>query len=164
MAKRGDMISGRYLSSGCSEQYCAWREGKSSAPPDIPSERQKWLELVRTQPSQQSELEPSGNLALVRRLFSEERRRSCELEVYKGSLESMLESGRRHIDHLEAKVRECESLLEAGQKHIDHLEAKTEKALTDFRNLDAAFTKYREPWLVRAARKASTILTTLPRP
>jgi MoaA/NifB/PqqE/SkfB family radical SAM enzyme len=139
IAKRGDMISGRYLASGCSRQYCGWREGKSSPPQIIHSGRQEWHELVRTQPSQQSEPEPWGTLALVRKLVAEERRKGSELEVCKRSLES---------------------LLEAAQKHIDHLETKTEKALTDFRNVEAEFREYRAPWLVRAAQKASKILRT----
>ena len=70
----------------------------------------------------------------MRRLGAEERRKRCELEVYKRSLES---------------------LLEAGQKHIDHLEAKAEKAVTDFRSIEAEFREYRAPWLVRAAQRAS---------
>jgi hypothetical protein len=140
IAKRSDMISGRYLASGCSRRYCGWREGKSSPPQNIDVGRQEWRELVRIQPYQQSEIEAPGTLALVRRLVTEERRKRSELEVHK---------------------RYLESLLEAGQKHIDHLEAKAEKAVTDFRNLEAEFAKYRAPWLVRAARKASKTIRKL---
>lgn len=139
IAKRSDTISGRYLASGCSRRYCGWREGKSSPPRNIDPGRQEWRELVRIQPCQQSEIEAPGTLALVRRLVADERRKRCELEVYKRALESLLES---------------------GQKHIDHLEAKAEKAVTDFRNVEAEFGKYRASWLVRAARKASQILRT----
>jgi len=91
-------------------------------------------ELVRIQPGWPSELETPGILALVRRLGAEERRKRCELEVY---------------------IRSLESLLESGQKHIDHLEAKAEKAVTGFRGIEAEFRDYRAPFLVRAARKAS---------
>lgn len=136
IAKRSDMISGRYLASGCSRQYCGWREGQSSAPQAVHS-GQEWHELLRTLPDRQSEPEPGGTLALVRRLVAEERRKGGELEVCKRSLES---------------------LLEAAQKHIDHLEAKTEKALADFRHIEAEFREYRAPWLVRAARKVSMVL------
>ena len=160
IAKRRDMISGRYLASGCSRQYCGWREGKSSPPRSIHPGRQEWRELVRIQPSQQSELEPSGTLALVRRLVAEERRKGSELDVYKRSLESQLKSGQRHIDHLETKVRQLESLLEAGHKSIDHLETRTEKVLTDCCNFEAGSTRYLARWLARAARKASKILRT----
>jgi len=71
--------------------------------------------------------------------MAEERRKHSELEVYKRSLESLLES---------------------GQKHIDHLEAKVEKAVSDFRGLEASFAEYRTPWLVRAGHKASQIFRT----
>jgi MoaA/NifB/PqqE/SkfB family radical SAM enzyme len=158
LAKRSDMISGRYLSSGCSQQYCGWREGKSSPPRNIDSGSPKWRELVQIQPCQNSEIEAAGNLPLVRRLVAEERRKRSELEVYKRSLESLLEAGQKHIDHLEAKVIELETLLIAGQKHIDHLEAKAEKAVDDFRNVEAEFGTYRTPWLVQAAHSASKIV------
>jgi hypothetical protein len=136
VAKRSDMIAGRYLASGCSQRYCGWREGKSSFSRGIEPGRQESSELVRIQPGWPSELETPGILALVRRLGAEERRKRCELEVY---------------------VRSLESLLEAGQKHIDHLEAKAGKAVIDFRGIEAEFREYRAPWLVRAARKASKV-------
>ena len=86
------------------------------------------------------------------------------MEVYKRSLESLLESGQRHIDLLETKVRQFESLLEAGQKHIDHLASTSDKAIADFRNLEAEFRKYRAPWLVRAAHKAAKVLDAFRQP
>jgi hypothetical protein len=137
IAKRSDMISGRYLASGCSRQYCGWREGKSSPPPSIRAGRKEWRELAGIQPCPQSETEPPGTLALVRELVAEERRKRGELEVY---------------------TRSLESLLEAGQRHIDNLEAKAERAVIDFRHVEAEFGKYRAPWLVRAAHKAWTTL------
>jgi MoaA/NifB/PqqE/SkfB family radical SAM enzyme len=137
IAKRSDMISGRYMASGCSRQYCGWREGKPSPPRTIGQERQEWSELIRIHPQQQPELETPGVLAQVRRLMSEERRKRSELDAYKSYLES---------------------LHEAGQKHIDHLEAKAEKAVADFRHVEAEFGKYRAPLLVRAAHKASEVL------
>jgi hypothetical protein len=132
ISKRSDMIAGRYRASGCSRQYCGWREGKSSPLRKIDSGRQEWRELVSIQPCQQSESEASENLSLVRRLVAEERRKRNELEVYKRSLES---------------------LLEAAQKHINYLEAAAEKA--------TGSGKYRAPWLVRAARKAGKVLRAL---
>ena len=140
ITKRSDMIAGRYLASGCSRQYCGWREGKSSPPRNIGAGREEWRELVRIQPCQQPEIEGPGNLTLVRRLVAEERRKRSEVESY---------------------TRSLESLLAAGQKHIDHLEAKVEKAVADFRHIEAAFAEYRTPWLVRAAHKASHIISTL---
>jgi hypothetical protein len=144
IAKRSDMIAGRYLASGCSRQYCSWREGKSSPGASAGAGREEWGDLVRIRKNPPAESEPPGNLALVRRLMAEERRKRGELEVYQRSLES---------------------LLEAGQKHIDSVEAKAEKAVADFRSVEAQFQEYRAPWLVRAAHKASRLLRTFrPRP
>jgi MoaA/NifB/PqqE/SkfB family radical SAM enzyme len=158
MAKRSDMIAGRYLASGCSRQYCGWREGKASPPVATEGAREEWRGLVRIEPRQQAEIEAPGTLALVRRVVTEERRKQEELEVYKRSLESLLDTRGSYIDQLEANVRQLESLLEAGQKHIDHLEGKAEKAVADFRTVEGEFRKYRAPWLVRAARKVATML------
>lgn len=158
IAKRRDMISGRYVASGCSQQYCGWREGKSSPPERVHPKRQEWRDLVRIQSDAPFEIEAPGSLALVRRLVAEERRKRSELDAQKRSLESLLESGQKHIDRLAAEVRRNESIIDAGQEHIDHLEAKMEKAVADFRGVEAEFREYRSPWLVRAAHKASTIL------
>ncbi len=132
IAQRSDMAAGRYHASGCSPQYCGWREGKSGPCRNGDAGGQEWRGPAGTEPCRQAELETRGVLALVRRLVSEERRERSELEVHKRSLESLLEGGRRHIDHLEAKAREIE----------------------------AEFGKYRRPWLVRAAHKASQVLRT----
>jgi len=134
------MIMGSYLASGCSPQYCSWREGKPS--PGRPSDggQREWRELAGNQPGREIAQEAPGALALVRRLMAEEDR------------------GR---EELEAHERTLESLLEAGQRHIDQVEAKANKAVADFRGLEAAFAEYRKPWLVRAARKMSTALGAL---
>jgi MoaA/NifB/PqqE/SkfB family radical SAM enzyme len=137
ISKRSDMISGRYLASGCSRQYCGWREGKCSLPRDIDPGRPEWRELVRAQPCQHGETEPRGYLALVRKLVAEERRKRSELEVYKRSLES---------------------LLEASRKHIDHLEAEAKKNVIGFRNVEGGLGKHRTSWLVRAAHRAWNVV------
>jgi MoaA/NifB/PqqE/SkfB family radical SAM enzyme len=133
-AKRSDMISGRYLASGCSSRHCAWREGKPAPSRSAGAGRREWLERAAIPPSG---VEPSGTLAQVRRLVADERRKRCELEVYTRSLEAQ---------------------LEAGQEHIRSLEAKADKAVRDFRHVEAGFRQYRAPWLVRAAHKLSAIL------
>jgi MoaA/NifB/PqqE/SkfB family radical SAM enzyme len=138
ISKRSDMIAGRYLASGCSRQYCAWREGKSSPPPNVDSGRPEWRELFGIQPGEQPEIEASENLVLVRRLMAEERRKRNELEVYKRSLES---------------------LLGAAQKHINHLEAAA--AVAGSRNGEAGSGKHSTPWLARAVRKAWKLLRAL---
>jgi MoaA/NifB/PqqE/SkfB family radical SAM enzyme len=172
IAKRADMIHGRYLASGCSQQFCGWREGKCAPPPGAES-REEWQELVNIRPEPQLEAVDSGSsLSLVRKRVSEERRRVRELEAHKRALEDLLQSGQRqidhlevqlretealletgqgHIDHLEVRMRETEALLAAGQRHIDHLERKAEKAVADFRDLEAAFTRFRASPLIRAA-------------
>ncbi len=160
IAKRSDMIAGRYVASGCSRRYCGWREGKSSPPQRTDMERQEWSDLVRIQPNPPTEVEAPGNLALVRRVVAEERRKRNELEVYKRHLESQLEAGQKHIDQGEEQTRQ---LLEAGQKHIDSVEAKAAKAVADFRNIEAEFGEYRAPWLVRAAHRAAKVLHTFRR-
>jgi MoaA/NifB/PqqE/SkfB family radical SAM enzyme len=142
IAKRSGMIAGRHLASGCSRQYCGWREGKAAPPQNIGSGREEWHGLVRDRAGQPPRIETPGALALVRKLVAEECRKRSESELYQ---------------------RYLESLLEAGQQHIDHLEAKTEKAVTDFRNVEAEFARYRKPWLVRAARKTAEALRQLHR-
>ena len=139
ISKRSDLIAGRYLASGCSRQCCGWREGKSSPPQNIASGRQEWRELVSIQPCQQSEIEASENLALVRRLVAEERRKRSELEVYKRSLESLLAN---------------------AQKHINHLEDAAEKAVTGSGNGKTGPGRRPTSWVVRAARKIWRVLCT----
>ena len=134
---RSDLISGRYLASGCSSQYCGWREGKSSPARGTSAGEQEWRELAATRSDLESEIEAPGALALVRRLVAEEDRKRIEREVH---------------------TRSLEALLEAGQKHIDQVEAKAEKAVLDYRNLEAEFRRYRASWLVRAGHKASEVL------
>ena len=142
MAMRSGLISGRYRASGCSSQYCGWREGNPSPPRSTGAGEQEWRELAATRSDLRSEIEAPGALALVRRLVAEEDRKRIEREVY---------------------TRSLEALLEAGQRHIDHLEAKAERAVLDFRNVEAEFGNYRASWLVRAAHKASAVLRGLHR-
>src|ERR1022692_624152 len=137
ISKRSDMIAGRYLASGCSRQYCGWREGQSSPPRNIGAGRQEWRELAGIQPRPLSQIEAPENLALVRKLLAEERRKRNELEVHKRSLES---------------------LLADAQKHIDHLEAAAAKAGDGSGSGEAGSGKHRAPWLVRAARKGGKVL------
>lgn len=94
VAKRSDMISGRYLASGCSGQYCGWREGKSSLPREATGrDHQEWTELVRIETNIGPESLGSGALALVRRLMAEEQRKRLEIQ--------------KHTDHLEAKAQKA---------------------------------------------------------
>jgi len=155
LAKRSDMIAGRYLSSGCSRQYCGWREGQASEATNETAHLQEWRDLVQLLPEQQVESPLAESLSLVRNLMAAERRKRGELESLKVYLESALATGRTELARLEAELASSESLLENGQAHIDHLELKIEKALSDFHDLHAAFQEYRKPRLVRMAHKLS---------
>lgn len=135
MTKRSRMISGRYVASGCSRQYCGWRDGKPSHPPEADASGAESGEAARGRPW--PEIETPSTLALVRRLMAEEGRKRREIEAYRESLET---------------------LLDGAQKHIDHLEAKAAKAVADFRDFEAEFRKYRASWLVRAAHRAVKFL------
>jgi len=104
VAQRSAMIAGRYLASGCSAQYCGWREGKSSPPRNTGPGRQEWLELAAARPRPEHESESAGPLALVRSLVAEDRRRRSELEVYTRVLESQLEATRKNVDQLQAEL------------------------------------------------------------
>lgn len=159
IAKRSNMIAGRYLASGCSRQYCGWREGQASTVAIDHEHVQEWRDLVQILPAQQFESPLAESLTLVRRLMAAERRKRGELESLKAYLESALAAGRNEIVRLEAEVASSESLLEIGQAHIDHLEAKAEKAVSDFHEVDAVFRKYRESVLVRLAHRVSHALS-----
>jgi MoaA/NifB/PqqE/SkfB family radical SAM enzyme len=137
VAKRRDMIDGRYLGSGCSERYCAWREGRA-APAGGAPQRDARLDLAALRG--EAGEEPGEVLALVRRIVSAEQRKRRELD---------------------AEVFELQAQAEAARRHIDALEAKAAKAVNDFHDLHGAFMRYREPFVVRAAHKAARWLDRL---
>lgn len=152
MAKRSDMISGRYLASRCSERWCFWREGKKAPPPrsaEFAALRAEMKLLAdraaQAQPAVQYGEAPPA-IAAVRRLLASRDRRIQELEVLLAQL--------------------CEknaALHEGGQKHIDHLESKTEAAVADFRRLEREFAQYRKLRLIRIADAVSRFLFGLRR-
>jgi len=187
MAKRSRMISGRYVGSGCSRQYCGWREGRASPgrnPANAGSESPELLQIRGLSYAGEAD---AGVLTLVRRLLADESRRRREVEARNHLLESDSEESQKHIAHLEGKVqglqslvrdleaqletrlahidhlaaeaRESAALLGAGQKHIDHLEAKAQDAIGRMRDIENEFATYRSSWLVRAAHRASTLLS-----
>ncbi len=128
LAKRSDMIAGRYLSSGCSAQFCGWREGHGTTRREDPAGDQERLELLTTI----SGAVPAAPvvLPLVREKVAAARR----------------------------QLEQSDVLLTAGQAQIDHLEAKAEKAIADFRELEAEFARYRDFWMVRWAAKVRRLL------
>ena len=84
VAKRADMIAGRYMASGCSRNWCSWREGKAASPPPQEDARALLVELAGKKvadplPILQDEV-PS-KLDAVRRMLAERGRRVSELEL-----------------------------------------------------------------------------------
>ncbi|WP_321473323.1 radical SAM protein [uncultured Paludibaculum sp.] len=155
-AMRRGVIAGRYLESGCSRQYCGWREGHAAEGLVEDGLGLRDMELARQEAGETPRV-----LGLVRRRVSEERRKRGELEAVQRSLEAQIELDRAEIDRLAARVRsleletrESELLLELGRTHIAHLEDKANHAVDDFRNLEAEFQRTRAPWFVRAVRWA----------
>jgi MoaA/NifB/PqqE/SkfB family radical SAM enzyme len=121
IAKRSEMIQGRYLSSGCSKLWCDWRDGKTCAAPTSESRK----ELLRVFKQMRDtvavpHLEPfapdlPGRLAAVRRLLESRERRILELEA---SLTTLWEknallhdTGQSLIDDLERRIVELEDRL-----------------------------------------------------
>jgi MoaA/NifB/PqqE/SkfB family radical SAM enzyme len=136
IANRSDIISGRYLKSGCSARWCSWREGKTAAPPrsaEVAALRAEMMRLVdraaQAQPLVQIGEAPPA-IAAVRRLLAS--RDQC-------------------INELKAMfVQLCDknaALHERGQKHITHLESKAEAAVAESCRLEREFTQYREDQL-----------------
>lgn len=94
IAKRSEMIEGRYLSSGCSKLWCDWRDGKSCATPTSESRREllrvfkQMREKVAVAEPEPAPPELPGRLGAVRRLLENRERRILELE---GSLTDLWE-------------------------------------------------------------------------
>ena len=159
VAKRSDMISGRYLESGCSARWCSWREGKKATPPPsagIAALRAEMMHLA-DRAAQVRPLVRIGEappaIAAVRRLLASRDQRIHELEVMFAQL--------------------CDrnaAIHERGQEHIAHLESKAEAAVADFRGLEREFadyrqlfTQYRELPLIHLADTMSRFLAGLRR-
>jgi len=146
VAKRADMIAGRYMASGCSRNWCSWREGKAASPPRPEGARALLAGLAGNRvadplPILQDEV-PS-KLDAVRRMLAERGRRVAELELL-----------RAHDDELQVKA----------QRHIDHLEAKTQKAVEDYYRLESELHQLQAqqgqralPFRSRLVRAASEI-------
>src|SRR5262249_17523047 len=77
IAKRSDMISGRYMQSGCSRNWCSWREGKAAVPPDrqFAGDLESLASLegtgAGTLPVLRNGQENRSSLGAIRRLFDE---------------------------------------------------------------------------------------------
>ena len=140
IAKRSEMIDGRYLASGCSKLWCDWREGKTCTMPTSESRRellQVFKQMYDKVAAPESEPRPPelplGRLGAVRRLLESRERRILELE---GSLVDLVtkhgllhETGQAYIDHVEKQNRELQSHTDHSEKrhreaevYIDHVE------------------------------------------
>jgi MoaA/NifB/PqqE/SkfB family radical SAM enzyme len=124
IAKRSEMIQGRYLSSGCSKLWCDWRDGKACATPTTES-RRELLDVFKQMRDKVAmpELEPPApqlpeRLGAVRRLLQSRERRILELEASLADLweknRLLHETGQAHIDHLEKQ--NCE--LHANKQRL----------------------------------------------
>jgi len=116
LAKRSDLLSGRYLASGCSPLWCAWREGRKAAPAasgEAAALRAEMKELVARAWQMRLSL-PTGSaspaIAAVRRLLDSRDQRIAELEAMFVQLceanAAVHEKGQEHIDHLENKIQQ----------------------------------------------------------
>ena len=87
MAKRSQMIAGDYLSSGCSDLWCSWREGKCSEKPapetatHLRSEFKRLIQLALKPAASEDRPEIPSYLGAVRRLLTARERRITELET-----------------------------------------------------------------------------------
>ena len=116
IAKRSEMIQGRYLSSGCSEFWCDWRDGKTCSMPTSESRKEllhvfkEMREKVAMAKPEPAPPELPARLGAVRRLLEGRERRIRELEASLADLweknKLLHDSGQSYIDHLEQRNRE----------------------------------------------------------
>jgi len=112
LAKRSHMIAGRYMASGCSEQWCSWREGRTCGE-QKPDDVRVLLEEMRglTDRAIRWERPHAGSspIAAVRRQLASRERRVAELQTLFGEVcnqnELFHERGRKQIDHLESQLK-----------------------------------------------------------
>lgn len=129
IAKRSDMLHGRYLESGCSGLWCNWRQGSKGPVPTPESWRQllklsgiisKQMKSPQLQDADATLImgDKKRGLQAVRRLLQERDTRIKELEAVIVDLwdkNSVLhEAGQKHINHLENRVKELENIINHG--------------------------------------------------
>ena len=102
VAKRLRMIRGNYMASGCSSNWCSWREGKASNPltADVAGrlreEAVAAAEMASPFPILGQEPVPS-RLTAVRRVLSENTRRLAEMEQVVRAMDEEFQRMRRSI-------------------------------------------------------------------
>jgi len=132
LAKRSDMIAGRYLRSGCSKRWCSWREGKPAAAPEpaLPALREEMSRLAEraaaAQPLVQIGEKPS-EIAAVRRMLTARDRRARELEAMFVQLcETNAEAhatGQRQINAVEGELAAARAGQLAAAAELDRMAA-----------------------------------------
>lgn len=154
LAKRSDMLSGRYLQSGCSARWCSWREGQQTPAPasaHIAALRHQMQALAeraaRLQPLLQIGESPS-RIAAVRRSQSARDRQIHELQaMFLQLCETNAEihrHGQHYIDILETNYAD--------------LNAKQQQLLADRDRLDRENQNLRRRLPVRIAGAVINLL------
>jgi chromosome segregation ATPase len=148
MAKRSDMVAGRYLESGCSTRWCSWREGKKAPAPrpeklvELRAETAIFADRARRARALVPASEAPSPIAPVRRMVASRDQRIKELEVMLDQLcdtnAAIQEKAQEHIGHMETKTEAAVAELEKNtaiheqtQKHIAHLETKADAAVAE---------------------------------
>jgi MoaA/NifB/PqqE/SkfB family radical SAM enzyme len=156
LAKRSDMISGRYLESGCSERWCSWREGKKAAPGNpagIGALREEIKQLVSRaagmQPLVQIGQAPSG-IAAVRRMLAARDGQVRELEAMFAQVceknAAFHEKGQQYIHTLEARLSD--------------MQTRNQQQSAAFEKLDREYRRLKRTFVVRAAGRISRLFSS----
>ena len=140
------MIAGRYVASGCSPQWCSWRDGKRPAGPasagvesgmaEMEQLASRTAMLLPTVPVE----EASAGVAAVRRQMAERERSIRELQTI---VEQLCETNLR--SHQE------------GARQIARLEAKAGKAVADYEALAREWGRFRSWRIIRMALAVARI-------
>lgn len=165
IAKRSEMIQGRYLSSGCSKLWCDWREGKTCAMPNSESRKEllhvfkQMYDKVAIPEAEPEPAELPGRLGAVRRIVESRERRIRELEASLTDLweknRLLHDTGQSHIDHLEEQRREL-------QVHIVHLEEQNRELVARKQRLKEKISSLRDE-LRSPTRRSRWPLSWLPK-
>jgi MoaA/NifB/PqqE/SkfB family radical SAM enzyme len=147
IAKRSEMIQGRYVSSGCSKLWCDWRDGKTCATPSSESRKElldvfkQMRDKVAVPELYSPPAEMPGRLGAVRRVLENRERRILELEA---SLTDLWEKNRL--------------LHDAGQSHIEHLEKQNHELFAEKQRLKGKISALRDELkLLKERRRWSSL-------
>lgn len=138
VAKRSLAIAGRYSASGCSKQWCGWRDGQAASPREgFEASLTAMTELAR-----QARLRPapgydSPPVAAVRRAFRAKDQHIAELES------RFLEMSRAN-----------DGVHRYGQQYIDELEGRAHVYELHIQELESGHVSPRGPtWLERISKE-----------